>query len=175
MKGNAELVKWGMFVLAGVWVFGGEVLHAQEERAVVSMVETALAEFETPNGPIVELESRLRCSEVGHEERGFCPEPFAETALAEYASGVGARLVSEPSGLPACRWNERESDEAKGLQKSLLMHRDAEGTIWISVTVRCERDPGHYMGSRFMQSARYPFRLVDGAWARSGEAITIIT
>lgn len=175
MEAKRNGTRLAILVAAGVWALGGELVTAQETQAVKAMVGTALAEFETPNGPVVQLESRLRCSEAEREGRGYCPEPYAETLLADHASEVGATLVSEPTALPPCRWNEGETGQAKGLRMSLLMHRDLEGLVWISVSVSCERDSGHYMGSLFFQEARFPFRLVDGVWKRSGEPITIIT
>lgn len=171
MKANA--VKWGMLVAVNVWGLGGGVLHAQDEQEVVSMVETALAEFETPNGPIVQLESHFRCSGVERAEGGYCPVPYAETLLTEYASEQGLVLVAPPSASPGCISNREEAQQDKGFRMTLGMQRDPDGVVWARIRLTCWTDAGAGGGGLLLQAYGYPFRLVDGAWKRSGEVESI--
>jgi len=152
----------------------GEAVRAQSSDGVVLMVETVLEEFETTNGPIVEVQGRLLCAESQETDAAVCPEPRADSLLAEYAEQVGAEVVLDDSALPACRWYEVEVRDPKGVRMFVHMGGDPEGVTWMTVSVRCAQDPGR-AGREFLHAVRYPFELIDGEWQRSGEAITVIS
>lgn len=159
---------------AAVWLSGATAAGAQQPDAVASMVETALEEFETSNGPIVEVEGRLVCADRRPDERETCPEPRADVVIGEYAERLEAGLVFDEPPLPACRWNEVEVRGRAGVRMSVRLSGDPEEVIWISVIVQCREDPDQF-GREFVQALRYPFKMIDGEWQRSGEAVTVIS
>jgi hypothetical protein len=97
-----------------------------------------------------------------------------DSVIAHCAEEVGAQMETADTPLPPCRWNAGDVGDRSGVRMSAAVQEREDGSFRIALTVRCERDAGHYLGG-FLQSIIYPFQYVDGEWRRVGDAVTIIT
>ena len=156
---------------------------AQVETAPdwASMTRQALAEFSTPNGPIVEVVRAVRC-ESNQVSQGFpCPGEALSEVLEDFAARSNAALVEGIGDEPNCRWSGVESGRPKGLRLRVRVANvpDRNGRILISVGTRCvvvrQDRRGQDRRGGFLHGASYPFELVDGEWMRRGEVMHIIT
>jgi len=148
---------------------------AQEPIDLASMLGTALAEFETPNGPIIAVQPEVSCPGETPAESEPCSLAAVDSVIAHYAEEVGAQMETADAPLPPCRWNAGDAGDRSGVRMSAAVQERADGSFRIALTVRCERDAGHYLGGFFLQSNIYPFQHVDGEWRRVGDVLTIIT
>ena len=165
-------VKVSMVLAAMVCTSAGNT--AREPMDLALMLGTALEEFDTPNGPIIEVAPQVSCPGETPAESEPCSLVEVDSVIAHYAEEVGARLESPDSPLPPCRWNEVEVGDRMGVRLSAAVREQRDGSFRVSVTVRCVRDPENTFRG-FLQSNNYPFRYVDGQWRRVGDVITIIT
>ena len=147
---------------------------AQEPIDLALMLGTALKEFETPNGPIIEVEPHVSCPGETPAEPEPCSFAEVDSVIAHYAEEVGARMEAADSPLPLCRWSEVDAGDRMGVRLSAAVREQRDGSFSVSVTVSCLRDPEDAFGG-FRQSNIYPFGYVDGEWHRVGDVIIIIT
>jgi hypothetical protein len=147
---------------------------AQEPIDLALMLGTALKEFETSNGPIIEVEPQVSCPGETPVEPEPCSLAEVDSVIAHHAEVVGARMEAADSPLPLCRWSEVDAGDRMGVRLSAAVREQRDGSLSVSVTVGCVRDPEDAFGG-FLQSNIYPFGYVDGEWRRVGDVITIIT
>lgn len=166
------LAKVALVIAAIVCVPAGGT--AQEPIDLALMLGTALEEFETPNGPIIEVEPQVSCPGETPAESEPCSLAELDSVIVHYAEEVGARLETADAPRPPCRWNEIDAGDRMGVRLSAAVRKQRDGSFRVSVTVRCVRDPEDAFGG-FLQSNIYPFEYVDGEWRRVGDVITIIT
>jgi len=145
----------------------------QQPADMVSMVEAALEEFETPNGPIVEVARYPICPRTAPDRWEPCLDARADSVIVAYAAQVGAALVFSDTPPPPCRWNQVELSHRMGAQLSVRVLGERDGSFWIEARVSCLGDPGPFRLP--FHSVQYPFRPVDGAWRRFGAAITVVS
>lgn len=148
--------------------------RAQNPIDLALMLGTALEEFETPNGPIIEVEPQVSCPGETPAESEPCSFAEVDSVIAHYAEEVGARMETADSPRPPCRWNEVDAGDRKGARLSVAVREQQDGSFRVSVTVRCVGDPEDAFGG-FLQSNIYPFEYMDGEWRRVGDAKTIVT
>jgi len=147
---------------------------AQEPMDVALMLGAALEEFETPNGPIVEVEAQVSCPGAAPGEQEPCLHAEVDSVIARYAEEVRAPLEVAGSPLPPCRWNQVESGDRMGVRLSAAVGEMQDGSFSVTVAVRCLEDPGRF-GRGFVHSVTYPFMYVDGEWSRVGDSLTIVS
>jgi len=147
---------------------------AQEPVDIATMVVTSLTEFETTNGPIVEVQAQALCRDAGATEEEPCLHPEVDAVMERFAQEAGANLGAVGAPLPTCRWNEVATADRAGVRLSATVGHGRDRTLWVTVAVRCAQDPGR-IGTEFVHAVRYPFQQVEGEWSRAGEAITIVS
>jgi len=131
---------------------------------------TALKEFGTPIGHIVEVEKQVACPGGTPAAPQLCAFATLDSIMAHFAEEVGARIEPADSPLPPC-----QPSNNMGVRLSVAIQDQRDGSIGVSISQRCVKGSVDTLGGYFLHSKLYPFRYVDGAWRRVGALISIIT
>ena len=139
--------------------------HLRLDTAAI--VTAAIAAFETPNGPIIEVVAQMRC-------RPDCAQGAGQAALESYARGIGADLVAADQPLPPCRWNSQVTEGTpKGLRLTVSAPV-ADTAVSIAVSAACASvRSGRREG--FRQGATFQAEFVNGAWRITRTIEEVIT
>jgi hypothetical protein len=157
---------------------GARILQDAEStlaQGMLGMVETALEEFEPADRPILEVDSRLRCSGIDQEaqdETGYCSVAFGEARFRRWSSALGAKLVDPSAPSPRCSAQGGEAGENEGLRMTLEVQGDTDEVVWVNIVLTCELAPNP-TGTGLLHAHRYPFRLGEGGWRTSGEVESV--
>jgi hypothetical protein len=156
--------------------------HAQDLSATdtTQILAAVLAEFRTPNGPIVRIVPDVPCAGdrgmpgVLPGGRHSCRSPATDAAVLKHAADRALELSSFEEPFPFCGWSGIEAEAANGVRLHLRPIRIVDDELRAGVVIRCRGYPGQ-PERQFIHDVEYGLARHDGGWRIVRVALQLIT